>query len=951
MTPLLQLIEHGQSYWLDNLSRGIISSGELKRRVSEEGLRGITSNPTIFNKAISGSNGYDAQIKELVGEKRAVHEIYEALVVKDVQDACDILRPVYDESGGVDGFVSLEVSPYLAHDTHGTMEEARRLFNAVNRPNVFIKIPGTAAGVPAIEQMLYEGVNINITLLFSIQSYEAVAQAYIRALERRVNEGKPVNNIASVASFFLSRIDVLVDQLLGHLIVPAQTEQATARPEHLLGAVAIANAKLAYQSFKTIFHSERWQALAEKGARVQRPLWASTSTKNPLYHDVRYVEPLIGPNTVNTMPGETIAAFADHGMIAANSIEAELEAARQIFVDLENAGVDLDLVTQQLINEGVQKFIDPFDALMKTLANKRQEFLTNHTGQQTLNYGDLKSKITAAFTELDSQQFTRRLFAKDPSLWSLAPDEAETIHHRLGWLDSIEEFSRRANEVKEFAAEIKRAGFIHVVLLGMGGSSLCPEVCREVFGSSRGWPQLIILDTTDPAAIREVEAQIQFDKTLFLVASKSGTTVETISLYRYFYERARQQLGDGAGDHFVAITDPGTPLVEESRSRKFRAIFENPADIGGRYSALSYFGLVPMALMGIDITGILDNAQQMQLSCGSFIPAAANPGVSLGTLLGMNHRQGRDLVTFVLSDSVRAFGDWAEQLLAESTGKESQGLLSVLDESLGSPRMYGDDRSFIHLYTSDEKDKNVENKLSALEEAGYSVARIELRDKMSLGAEFYRWELATAVAGAIMDVNPFDEPNVAASKENTRELLQAWKPSGMFSEGNPMVKEGGLAIYYKESPAWVLKDMHGTAGVSEFLMAFLDLAQKTDYIALLPYFHRTPGRHRTLLAMLHKICRREGFKRAGTLGYGPRYLHSTGQLHKGGLNTGVFIMLTADADEDISIPGEDYGFATLQRAQALGDFRALIDKERRVIRIHLGKDLERGLKQMKESLA
>jgi transaldolase/glucose-6-phosphate isomerase len=358
-----------------------------------------------------------------------------------------------------------------------------------------------------------------------------------------------------------------------------------------------------------------------------------------------------------------------------------------------------------------------------------------------------------------------------------------------------------------------------------------------------------------------------------------------------------------------------------------------------------------MALMGIDITGILDNAHQMQLSCGPFVPAEANSGVSLGTLLGMNHRQGRDLITFVLSDSVRAFGDWVEQLLAESTGKESQGLLPVLDESLGSPRMYGDDRVFVRLYTSNEKDKNVENKLNALEDAGYSVVRIELRDKMSLGAEFYRWELATATAGAIMGVNPFDEPNVAASKVNTRELLKAWKQTGVFSEGNPMVKESSLAIYYEESPAWVLKEMRGTAGVREFLKAFVDLAQKTDYIALLPYFHRTPGRHRTLLAMLHKICRREGLKLAGTLGYGPRYLHSTGQLHKGGLNTGVFIMLTADAGEDIPIPGEDYGFATLQRAQALGDFRALNDKERRVIRFHLGKDIERGLKQMKESLA
>jgi transaldolase len=367
MNSLLELIQCGQSYWMDNLSRGMIQSGALKKRIVKQGLRGITSNPTIFNKAISKSADYDGQIRHLARAGAPVEDIYEQLVVKDVQNACDLLRPVFDESKGVDGFVSLEVSPYLAHDTERTMQETRRLFKAVDRPNVLIKIPGTTAGVLAIEEMLYEGVNINITLLFSVERYEEVAKAYLTALERRLAQGKPIDNVASVASFFLSRIDILVDQLLQHRMA-----QKNRPVQALIGKVAIANAKLAYQSFKKIFSSNRWKKLAAKGAHVQRPLWASTSTKNPQYSDVCYVEPLIGPHTVNTMPEETIAAFADHGRVKQNTVEGNVIEAAQTMAELERLGIDFRCVAWQLENEGVQKFIDPFAELMRTIGTKCQ---------------------------------------------------------------------------------------------------------------------------------------------------------------------------------------------------------------------------------------------------------------------------------------------------------------------------------------------------------------------------------------------------------------------------------------------------------------------------------------------------------------------------------------------------------------------------------------------------
>jgi len=374
MKPLVQLKECGQSWWLDNLTREKIHSGEIQRLVDEEGLCGITSNPAIFNKAISGSRDYDEQIESIVRKTTDLQELYEGIVVKDIQDACDVLKKVYDESMGVDGFVSLEVSPHLARDTKGTMEEVKRLYNMVNRSNVLIKIPGTKEGIPAIEQMLYEGINVNVTLLFSVVRYEEVAKAYINALTRRKDEGLTIDNIASVASFFLSRIDVLVDQLLHHRITESD-EQKNVTVKSLLGKVAIANAKMAYQSFLKIFSGEKWEALAEKGAKVQRPLWASTSTKNPNYRDVMYVEPLIGKDTVNTMPDVTVEAFSDHGKAEADTILQDVEGAEQTLKQLESVGIDIDFVTRQLVNEGIQKFIDPYDKLLDLLKKEMSEAL------------------------------------------------------------------------------------------------------------------------------------------------------------------------------------------------------------------------------------------------------------------------------------------------------------------------------------------------------------------------------------------------------------------------------------------------------------------------------------------------------------------------------------------------------------------------------------------------
>lgn len=921
MKNTVSLLNYGQSYWLDNLTRRKIINGEIKERVTEQGLRGITSNPSIFNKAFTSGNEYDSQIEKLAKEGKSSQEIYEALTVSDVQNACDILLPVFDASIGTDGFVSLEVSPYLARDTKGSEIEARRLYKAVNRVNCYIKIPGTKEGVPAIEEMLYEGININITLLFSIENYEAVALAYLRALKRRMKEGKPLSNIVSVASFFLSRIDVLVDQILSQHIIPSNSLDTDSRPDLLMGKAGIASAKLAYQRFKEIFQGKEWEELIEKGANIQRVLWASTSTKNKLYKDILYVDSLIGRDTVNTLPEETIEDFNDHGHLKKDAIEENLEESYQVFDQLRRMEIDLKFVTQQLENEGIQKFMDSYNTLIEGLETKRLKALGDNEPTQEITLAGLDVK--PVYASLDELQFGKRLFKQDPYLWKKDKEQIKGISERLDWLSLPENSMKKLDELNTFKLQIKTEGFKYVVLLGMGGSSLCSEVAKKSFGTEKGYLELIVLDNVDPMAIIEVEKKIDITKTLFIVASKSGTTTETLSFCKYFFEKLKETGKAKPGNNFIAITDNETALVKTAKEYKFRKIFVNPSDLGGRYSVLSDFGLVPMALIGIDIGAILRSAHRMQTSCDPTIPVGKNAGISLGIVLGVNSKAGRDKVTFVLSKSIKSLGLWLEQLLAESTGKEGKGLIPIQGESLGAPGVYGQDRIFVHIaLASDDNSDDIKN-INLLEKAGHPVIRIVLKDKLDLGGEFYRWEIAIASAGIIMGINPFDQPNVEESKENTRKLLKIRISKGSFKKIAPMLE---------------------TKDIQYSIQTFLLQAKTKDYVAILPYFLLTDSRIEQLQSWRHKI--RDRFKVATTLLEGPRYLHSTGQLHKGGPNSGLYIILTGESEQDVLIPDEEYSFATLDLAEALGDFKSLTDKGRRIIHVHLGKNIDKNLTKL-----
>lgn len=926
--PLLQLRDHGQSVWYDNVRRGLITSGEFQKMVDGDGVAGVTSNPTIFEKAIAGSTDYDADIKELVAQGKGTEDVYLALVIRDIQLAADILRPRYDETEGRDGLACLEVSPLLAYDTQASIESARMLWKALDRPNVMVKIPGTPQGLPAIEQCLSEGININITLLFGVENYERVAWAYIKALEQRAARGEGVDRMASVASFFVSRVDSLVDKLLEGKLRAAESAKGKQRLEPLLGRAGIANAKIAYAKFKEIFGGDRFRALAAKGARVQRCLWASTSTKNPHYRDVMYVEGLLGPDTVNTMPQATLDAFRDHGELTPQ-LEAGLDEAQAVMRELAEVGIDFAAVTEQLQKEGVELFADSYRKLIGCLDEKREALLSETAGRFSASFGEYGPRVEDALRQLQKDDFARRLWAKDPSLWSADENVQKAIKQRLGWLTVTEAMAEHCDQLQAFAQEVREAGYQKAVLLGMGGSSLAPEVCRRTIDGAPGHPQLELLDTTDPQAILACERSLDPARTLFIVSSKSGTTPETVSLYAYFREKVRAAKGDRLGESFIAITDPGTPLERTARGDGFRRCFLNPTDVGGRFSALSYFGLVPAAVMGLDVAKLLDRAEAMVQGCASCVPPPENPGVWLGAALGELARAGRDKVTFVAGEGLAAFGAWAEQLLAESTGKDGRGLIPIDGEPLGEARVYGDDRVFVHIGLDSAGDSD--GRLKALAAAGHPVLRLRLSDTYDLGQEFFRWEVAIATAGALLGINPFDEPGVQESKDNTARLLADYAREGRLPQPEPDL---------------IVDDEAGSA--VDRLAPYLRQARTGDYVALVAYLQPSPEHDERLQAI--RLALRDSLKLATTLGYGPRFLHSTGQLHKGGPDSGLLIQLTADDAEDPPVPDQPYGFATLKRAQALGDLQSLRDKGRRVLWLHLGADIAGALARLEEAV-
>jgi transaldolase/glucose-6-phosphate isomerase len=926
---LKQMSDLGQSLWYDNIERGLLNEGELARMVAEDYIVGVTSNPTIFQKAISSSEAYDAQIEEIVTKNPTIpiKELYESLAIEDIKNAADVLQPVYERTNGDDGYVSLEVSPELAHDTEGTIAEAKRLFEAVSRPNLMIKIPATAAGLPAITEVIGSGINVNVTLMFSLQNYIDVAKAYIAGLERLDKVDGELSQVASVASFFVSRVDTLLDGLL--------EEVGTPEAEELKGKLAIANAKAAYKEFKEIFGNERFQRLAEKGARVQRPLWASTSTKNPAYRDVLYAEELVGPHTVDTLPPATIVGLKDHGQIRA-SLEEGLAEAAPLLGRLEACNISYDEATQKLQDDGVVAFAQSFVDLLKTLEDKREAIVSEQVSQMTMDLSGNADSIDIRLKAWDAANVAARIWDRDGTVWVADPDEAAKtgeLTNRLGWLELPEAGLAQVEALEAFAEEVKSAGFKEVVLLGMGGSSLAPEVYMRSFGAQNGLP-LTVLDSTNPEQVKAVTEKLtDLTKTLFLVSSKSGGTLEMLSFYKHFYALVGQKKAD-PGENFVAITDAGSSLEQLARENGFRAVFHANPEVGGRYSALTHFGLVPAALIGVNLGRLLRRARSMANACRNH--AMFNPGLQLGAAMGELAGLGRDKITFFTSPSLAAFGVWVEQLIAESLGKQGQGILPVVDEHMGEPVNYSNDRVFVYLRMADDDNVELDGRVEVLEAAGHPVIWIQMDELEDLGQEFFRWEMATASAGSILKINPFDQPNVELAKIKARELMAEFETQGTLPSEAPTLNYDEIDVY---GPA-----MGETA--AESLAAFLANFRRGDYVSIMAYLPYSPETNAALNDLRLKI--RDGLRAATTVGYGPRFLHSTGQLHKGDGNNGLFIQITHTPGHDVEIPGEKYTFATLVAAQAQGDYNALSENERRVIRFHLGaeRDISAAVREL-----
>lgn len=937
--PLQALQNYGQSVWLDYIRRSLITSGELQRLIDEDGVRGVTSNPAIFQKAIAGSTDYDDAIKTIEdGEDQDAISLYEKLAIEDIQAAADILQPIYQQTNRQDGYVSLEVSPYLAHDTQETISEAHRLWQAVKRPNLMVKVPATDAGILAIQQLISDGININVTLLFAQEAYEQVANAYIAGLEALAARGGDVSQVNSVASFFISRIDTAIDNLITTQLKTTSNKDERGLLEVMLGRIAIANAKLTYQRYQEIYQSDRWKKLARLGANAQRLLWASTATKNPQYSDVLYVEGLIGQDTVNTIPPTTLAAFGDHGQARPSLLE-NVDIASEMMLKLQRAGISFKSVTDQLLVEGLDLFSDAFDQLLGSVEKKREIVLGAKL--DSLSYKlpeDLATKVKVHLEDWRVNGKIRRLWSQDASLWTGADE-----NRWLGWLGITEDQLAQIDHLKQLAQEVKNLAFSHVVLLGMGGSSLCPEVMKLTFGKIAGYPELLVLDSTDPAQIQTLLNQINLTTTLFLVSSKSGSTLEPNIFKQYFFDQVQQILGEeSAGNRFIAITDPGSHLQHIAEGDNFRHIFFGLPSIGGRYSALSNFGMVPAAVMGVDVAKLLDSAEEMVHSCAPSVPAEDNPGVVLGTILGVLANQGRDKITLITSPLIADLGAWLEQLLAESTGKDNLGLIPIDHELLGEPKVYGSDRLFVYIRLESDPDPTQDAALLALEQAGQPTVRISVANPYQLGQEFFRWEIATAVAGSIIGINAFNQPDVEASKIATLQLTAEYEKTGSLPPETPILTEAGIKLFTDPKNAVFLSEATGhDQSLVGYLGAHLNRLEAGDYFALLAYIEMNES-HKAQLQVIRQLVR-DSKQVATCLGFGPRFLHSTGQAYKGGPNTGVFLQITSDDAVDLPVTNQKYTFGVVKAAQARGDFQVLAERNRRTLRLHFGKDVQAGL--------
>ena len=905
MTDIQELNQQGQSVWLNYLRRAMLESGQLRHLIETMGIQGITINPAIFERAITYSADYDQVLTQLLAEGLPIKQMYEALVIDDVQRAADCLHPIFEATKGRDGFVSLPLDPALADDVVGLIAMTRHLLHEANRANVMIEIPATEAGIAAIRQLFAEGTSVHVTHVFSQAVYEQVAQAYLDGIEAYLDEYSVWRIVpSSVVSVAISQVDNVVDELL----------DGTGRPD-LQGEAGLALAKILHSRQRFIFSGSRWEKLMRRGVQIQRLLWTRLTPKSFVYPDTHYVGALLGANTVlNVSPGMFNALR--HRERPVNTLTAHVTLAYAHFDRLAEVGIDMKSVLADLQARSFAAYQTAYERLVASTARKRNE-MEAEWEPMVVEVGTQATAVTESLQNMCDNRIMGRIWTHDHTVWQEQPHQ---IKDRLGWLHIMDVMQENVDRLQSFTQSLVNQGFDRAVFIGMGGYTQAATMYNDIFANTnQSHLKLDVLTTIDPDALLHHAEQMNLQKTLFVIVSKVGKTLETISLFKYFYNWVVNALGEAeAGQHFIAITNPGSPLVTIARDYHFRQVFIDDPHINGRFTALSYSGLVPAALTGVDLDKLLNRAQAMSCNASSCnCPLTGdNLAAKLGTLIAEMAKTGHDKLTFIISPAIAPLGDWIEQLIAASTGKQGVGILPVVGEDIGSPEAYGDDRLFVYLKLAG--DNTFDQPVHVLQQSGFPLVQLQLRDLYDVGGQIFLWQMATAVAAHHLGIHPFDQPDIEANKQLTDLLIQGYQATGDLPPDN-------------FSPL-----------TAESLQEFLALAQPGDYISLQAFLTPTPAVQKSLHTLRMQLQRQTGM--ATTITYGPHILHTTGQLHKGG-GKGLFIQLISDVSIDISIPaGLGYPitqltFGKLRQIQAYSDAQTLQKARRQVLRFNLGRDV------------
>lgn len=911
MNRLKQLRAAGQSVWLDSAGLEAIKNQELRKLIEYEAVSGISIGLHTVMNAIVHGYGNDIQLqgflKEFPDSEPAT--LFEFFVARYVQDAADMLKPVHQRTDGRDGYVSVEIPPLCAYHTVDTINECKRLWSRINRPNVMVKVPATREGIPAIETLLTDGINVNCALMFTPAHYEAVSHAFIRSL----GHSRHPSQLASVAGFQINKIDNKIDGLL--------SDPRYKHVRHLKSKTGIALARIVYHRFRQVFEGTDLPS----NYRIQKLLWDGIEVFNSP-RDFLYIENLTGIDTVIAFSPRVLKHFRKQGTVNLNTISRKLEESKRHLQELAACGLSLNDLLLELQRECLAESKIIFEKLLVEIEKKAARFTGKNLSRQTIILNGLEEVVGVRMKRWEVDHFSRRFWGKDPSLWF--QDVRDGMLNQFGWLDLAEANPVQASSLMEFAESVRKDNYTEIVLAGVGGSSLASKIYCDVVNDIPGRIPFYFLDSIHPDTIRALSKSISFAKSLFIIVSKSGNTEETFALFKYFWHRL-PELEHLKGRQFIAITDENSQLDSLAKEKGFLKIFNTPTDVGSRFGSLSVLGTLPAALMGVDIVELQLVAQRFARCCGSSVPETENPALLLGATIGECCVQGKNKLSIHASSSLKVFPEWIEHLIAESTGKEGTGIIPLIAEDRLNLEEYGNDRFFVIITLRDDDCTELDHFARSLIAARKPVIAIALDSRMQIGQEIFRWQMAVAAAASIIHVHPFNKPDVELTRHYTSNIMKV--------DSSPTDRSTLL-------PAHSIND----SLVERVLGDWLNGIKSGDYLVLLAYLSRTTEL-KTVLYDLKNILEKY-FKIPVCLKFGPQYLHCTGQLYKGGPKTGYFLQLIDNPEIDLPVPEEPYSFGKLIRAQGIGDFRALKGKKQAVFRLELGSDTYNSLVKLRECL-